>query len=175
MTHSGEFAIPIPASDTNSYKEEHYRRLAYANEHFGNIEAQDGWRTDQGRMYIVLGSAEASHDLSRGPQCAADGNLVLPDPSRGLPPYFNLLFYKRSNGEPFTIYSPYQDGPARLVSTLEAMNDQKRSLDTLRKSLGDEVATTALTLIPGESVNLDDYQPTLSSDVLLDQIAGLAG
>jgi len=90
-----------------------------------------------------------------------------------LPSYFNLLFYKRSIGEPYSLYSPLSDGPARLVSSLEALNDQKKSLDILRKSLGDEVATTALSLIPGESVNFDDYAPNMSSDLLLNMIAGL--
>jgi hypothetical protein len=94
-------------------------------------------------------------------------------PSAALPPYFNLMFYKRSIGEDYTLYSPNQDGPARLVSTLEALNDQKKSLETLRKSLGDEVAKTSLSLIPSEHVNLDDYQVSLSSDLLMSTIAGL--
>ena len=33
---------PDPSSGTNEYKDEHYRRLAYANQNFGNIGAQDG-------------------------------------------------------------------------------------------------------------------------------------
>ena len=54
------------------------------------------------------------------------------------------------------------------------MNDQKRSLDILRKSLGDEVATTAVALIPGEPVDLNtDYEPSMSSDMLLSEIEGL--
>jgi hypothetical protein len=95
-------------------------------------------------------------------------------PSRALPPFFNLLFYKRSIGEPFTLYSPTSDGPARLVSSLEALNDQKRSWDILRKSLGDEVATIAATLLPDRRVDLrGDWEPDMSSDVMLSEIQGL--
>jgi GWxTD domain-containing protein len=44
---------PIPGAAENRYKEEHYRRLAYANTHFAaNVP---GWRTDRGHIYIQYG------------------------------------------------------------------------------------------------------------------------
>lgn len=49
---------PAPRSEINEYKEEHYRRRADAN--FGNIKAQDGWRTDMKRIYITLRPPEPS-------------------------------------------------------------------------------------------------------------------
>jgi GWxTD domain-containing protein len=39
---------PKPGSARNAYKEEHYRRLAYANQHFA--AEIPGWRTDRGRF-----------------------------------------------------------------------------------------------------------------------------
>src|SRR5882724_6808569 len=44
---------PDPESSTNSFKEEHYRRIAYANEHFAS--GIPGWKTDRGHIYIVWG------------------------------------------------------------------------------------------------------------------------
>ena len=44
---------PTPDTPENEYKEEHYRRIAYANEHFAAGVA--GWRTDRGRIYIAYG------------------------------------------------------------------------------------------------------------------------
>ncbi len=44
---------PTPDTVENEYKEEHYRRIAYANEHFAS--GIPGWRTDRGRMYIMYG------------------------------------------------------------------------------------------------------------------------
>ena len=44
---------PTPDTVENEYKEEHYRRIAYANEHFA--AGVPGWRTDRGRMYIMYG------------------------------------------------------------------------------------------------------------------------
>ncbi len=47
---------PTPDTDENEFKEEHYRRIAYANEHFA--AGIPGWKTDRGRIYIVFGPAD---------------------------------------------------------------------------------------------------------------------
>jgi len=44
---------PTPDTEENEFKEEHYRRIAYANEHFAS--GIPGWKADRGRMYIVYG------------------------------------------------------------------------------------------------------------------------
>ena len=44
---------PNPDSEDNEFKDEHYRRIEYANEHFQ--AGQPGWMTDRGRIYIVYG------------------------------------------------------------------------------------------------------------------------
>ncbi len=47
---------PTPDTPENEYKEEHYRRIAYANEHFA--AGIPGWKTDRGRIYIIWGPAD---------------------------------------------------------------------------------------------------------------------
>jgi TonB family protein len=44
---------PTPGSPVNLFKEEHYARIAYANQHFA--ANKPGWMTDRGRVYIVYG------------------------------------------------------------------------------------------------------------------------
>jgi len=44
---------PVPDTAKNAFKEEHYRRVAYANEHFA--EGIPGWKTDRGRFYVMYG------------------------------------------------------------------------------------------------------------------------
>ncbi len=44
---------PNPGSGENEFKEEYYRRIAYANEHYSS--GIPGWRTDRGRIYIMYG------------------------------------------------------------------------------------------------------------------------
>jgi len=45
-----------PDLPENDFKEEHYRRIAYANEHYAS--GIPGWKTDRGRMYIMWGPAD---------------------------------------------------------------------------------------------------------------------
>jgi GWxTD domain-containing protein len=45
-----------PDLPTNDFKEEHYRRIAYANEHYAS--GIPGWKTDRGRIYIIWGAPD---------------------------------------------------------------------------------------------------------------------
>ena len=47
---------PTPDTPENEFKEEHYRRIAYANEHFA--AGIPGWKTDRGRIYVMYGPAD---------------------------------------------------------------------------------------------------------------------
>jgi GWxTD domain-containing protein len=47
---------PTPDTEENEYKEEHYRRIAYTNEHYA--AGIPGWKTDRGRIYIMYGPAD---------------------------------------------------------------------------------------------------------------------
>jgi GWxTD domain-containing protein len=47
---------PTPDTEENEYKEEHYQRIAYANEHFA--AGIPGWKSDRGRIYIMYGKAD---------------------------------------------------------------------------------------------------------------------
>lgn len=47
---------PTPDTVENEFKEEHYARMAYANEHFP--AGIPGWKTDRGRIYIMYGKPD---------------------------------------------------------------------------------------------------------------------
>jgi GWxTD domain-containing protein len=55
---------PTPDTVENEYKEEHYRRIAYANEHFA--AGIPGWRTDRGRIYIIYGPPNSTDSHPSG-------------------------------------------------------------------------------------------------------------
>ena len=48
---------PNPDSPENEYREEHYRRIAYANEHYA--AGKPGWKTDRGHIYISFGKPDS--------------------------------------------------------------------------------------------------------------------
>ena len=61
---------PDPDTEVNEYLEEHFERVAYANEHFAS--GIPGWKTDRGRIYIMYG---APHEKETHP---AGGNYERP-------------------------------------------------------------------------------------------------
>jgi GWxTD domain-containing protein len=59
-----EFIAEFWLQRGSAFKEEHYRRIAYANQHFGGSKA--GWKTDRGRIYITYGPPDEIDDHSSG-------------------------------------------------------------------------------------------------------------
>src|SRR5216684_5167662 len=55
---------PTPDTEENEFKEEHYRRIAYANEHFA--AGIPGWKTDRGMIYIKFGPADETESHNGG-------------------------------------------------------------------------------------------------------------
>ena len=55
---------PNPGNPENEFKEEYYRRIAYANEHFAS--GIPGWRTDRGRIYIMYGPPNENDNHDSG-------------------------------------------------------------------------------------------------------------
>ena len=57
---------PTPGTAQNEFKEEHYRRIEYANQRFRTVSGQPGWQTDRGHMYIVYGPPDELEDHPQG-------------------------------------------------------------------------------------------------------------
>ena len=55
---------PNPDSPENEYREEHYARIAYANEHFA--AGKPGWKTDRGHIYIAYGKPDSTDSHPSG-------------------------------------------------------------------------------------------------------------
>lgn len=161
---------PVPETEENEFKTEHYKRLEYVNKYFGRESGKPGWRTDRGRIYIILGPP---NDVQR-----IDGKSEIYSceiwfyqgkTDLGLPAGFNLLFFQEKGTGEMRLYSPTSDGPQALLTSywgdpanyLEAY-EQLRQVDPT-------LANISLSLIPGEE-NQNLGRPTLSSDLLLRQI-----
>src|SRR5438105_798788 len=55
---------PTPDTEENEFKEEHYRRIAYANEHYAS--GIPGWKADRGRIYIMFGPPDENESHPSG-------------------------------------------------------------------------------------------------------------
>jgi len=161
---------PIPETEENEFKIEHYKRIEYANKYFGREAAKPGWMTDRGRMYIILGPPnDIQHIDGKSEIYNCEIWFYQGKQEMGLPPGFNLLFYQEKGTGEMRLYSPTSDGPqALLTSYWGDPADYTTAYSNLRE-VDPNLANISLSLIPGEE-NVSMGRPSLSSDLLLRQI-----
>jgi len=142
---------PTPGTPRNEFKEEHYRRLGYANGFFGRGTPKPGWKTDQGRVYIVLGPPISieTYDSVRNVYPTQIW-FYLGDPKYGLPPGFNIVFFKKEGMGEYILYSPSDHGPQSLIA--DYLGDARNVQDAYQRlsQLEPNLARQTLSLIPGE-------------------------
>jgi GWxTD domain-containing protein len=150
---------PTPGTPGNEFRDEHYKRIKYANEYFGRGTPRPGWMTDRGRIHIILGPPRNIEDYD-------NINGVYPvqiwsydgDPAYGLPTGFNIIFFKKYGMGEYVLFSPADDGPESLIAdwgtglTDEYMRDTSRSQSAVQQlaKLAPNLAYQTLSLIPGE-------------------------
>ena len=169
-----EVRNPNPGTGTNSYKEEIYQRIAFANARFGDEAGGEGWRTDRGRTYITLGAPKQKQILRSAANLRPIEIWFYSNDHPSLPPFFYVMFYQREYTGEYKFYSPYTDGPDKLVTNTESINSPTAALRVIQDSAGPEVARTSLSLLPDEPVDLTNARASLQSDILLSTIKNLA-
>src|SRR5882724_8159033 len=168
-----EIRNPNPGSPTNTYRDEIYLRIAFADARFSIGSGMEFWRTDRGRTYITLGPPQQKQVFRNS------GNLYPIEiwfygaANPALPPFFYVMFYQREGSGDYRFYSPYTDGPDKLSTGVEAINSRAAALRMIRDSAGPEVARISLTLLPDEPVDETTGITSLESDILLNSIKNL--
>jgi GWxTD domain-containing protein len=160
---------PNPDTPENEYKEEHYRRIDYANRTFGRESPGPGWRTERGRIYITLGEPRMIERYENESEIYPtiiwfyDGMAEY-----GLPTAFNVVFFKRSGIGEYELYSPIKFGPQHLL--IHFKGDPMDYTSAYRELIGIEpnVASISLSLLPSEAQHLPS--PSLASEILISQM-----
>ncbi len=169
-----ELRNPTPGSPENTFKDEVYQRIAYANSHFGAGSGGEGWRSDRGRTYITLGPPQQTEVHYNAANLFPLEIWFYSFNHPALPPFFYVMFYRKEGFGDFRYYSPYLDGPDKLITGTRAINDKLSALHLIRDSVGPEVARVSLSLLPDEPVDYTTARPSLQSDIVLATIRGLA-
>ena len=144
---------PTPGTPENEYQEELVKRFRYVNEFFRRSTSREGWRTDMGRYYMILGPPQGieRYEATLGlVPCQAWSYYG--DARKDLPPQFILVFYQRGGVGEYKLYDPVSDGPARLLQHQRDIEDPF-DYQALYEKLFDIAPTLAeysLTRIPGE-------------------------
>lgn len=160
---------PTPGTPRNECHEEHYRRIEYANAHFGRGGEGPGWKSDRGRLYIQLGAPAQVFDWPNNYQMYPQEMWfysLRQHPT--LPNNFYLIFYQREGAGGYRLYSPYNDGPEKLVRAMR-INTRAESYEYL-KSVSGELAQASMTYYPNEPVDRENLTASLTSDILVAHI-----
>jgi GWxTD domain-containing protein len=172
IEHFWEIRNTTPGSPENPYKNEHYRRIEYATQYFGHASHTEGWRTDMGRIYITLGEPAQRQKLLGLQKITPMEIWFYSNSSRALPPFFYVVFYQRDPMDEFRLYSPFSDGPEKLITAVAGPTRQN-ALNILSRDAGKDVARVTLSLLPDEPVDFTSGTVSLQSDVMLSTIRNL--
>jgi GWxTD domain-containing protein len=161
---------PTPGTPENEFKTEHYRRIAHVNHFFGRNAPKPGWRTDRGRMYIILGEPNDIQRFEGRSQVYNSEVWFYQGKSElGLPPGFHLVFFQEGRVGEYRLYSPVQDGPHALMpSYIGDPADHYSAYERLR-DIEPGLAMVSLSLIPGDESGAFG-RPSLSSDLLIQKV-----
>ena len=161
---------PTPASPENEFKTEHYRRISYANQFFGREAAKPGWRTDRGRIYIILGEPNDVQRFEAKSQTHPAEVWFYQDKVQlGLPAGFSLLFFQPGGVGEFKLYSPTRDGPQALLTSYLADPIDSAGAYRMLMEAEPSLANVSLSLVPGEDAAAMG-RPSLSSDILIQRV-----
>jgi GWxTD domain-containing protein len=163
---------PTPGTPQNEFKEEHYKRIEYANQYFSGEWATEGWRTDRGKIWILLGQPQSRQYHTSGGQVYPMELWFYASREPSLPPFFYVLFYQKYGASDYRLYSPYLDGPDKLVRASGVENNRINGYRFLR-DYNPELARASLTLIPSEPADINN-PPSLESDTMLMKIVNIA-
>jgi len=160
---------PTPGTPANEFKIEHERRIAYANRYLGRDAPRPGWKTDRGRIYIILGEP---NDIQRfeGKSSTYDAEVWFYQGKTdiGLPAGFNVVFFREGGHSEYRLYSPVGDGPQALLAGYFGGPDYEAAYKKLQE-VEPSLATVSLSLVPGEAGTVYG-RPSMSADLLLQRI-----
>ena len=164
---------PDPASPVNEAREEHYRRLAFANRSLADDTTRPGWRTDRGRMFILLGEPrERQRFDGLNEIVSTELWFYQSGPGVGLPSFFYLVFFRPRDIGEYRLYHPALDGPRSLLRGRYAALDTTDPAHIV-VTLGDispELGRASLSLDPSDPGDLISGRTSLGTDILLDRI-----
>ena len=162
---------PTPGTPENEFKDEHYKRLAHVNHVYGRTAPMPGWRTDRGRIYIILGEPMSVMNLENNPQLKPCEIWYYQGLTRlGLPEGLNLVFYQEENVGDFELYSPARDGPMDLLRVWKgAPSDYEGAYEEIL-AVEPNLANPSLSIVPGDTSTSMGH-PSTSSDVMMQKVA----
>lgn len=139
---------PTPLTPENEFRQEYAQRLQYVERRFGREEGKPGWATERGRFYLILGAPKTIDQIDgSGKLYPTELWFYSLSPKYGVPPNFNLVFYK-PYGTEFILYSPNHDGPQAIIGAFSGDIKDNYTAYKYIKMWAPELAPATISLIP---------------------------
>lgn len=143
---------PTPGTPQNEFKDEQVKRFNYANTYFSRGTPREGWMTDMGRMHILLG-APTSIERFEGMSGIHPTQVwyYYGDKSKGLPPFFAVVFFKRGGAGEFKLYNQLTDSPLALLVDSKGVDvtDYQEMYQKIKEQ-APTLAGVSISMIPGQ-------------------------
>ena len=161
---------PTPGTPENEYKDEIIKRFAHVNKFYGRATTREGWQTDLGRFYMILGEPSSIERFDMSWTVPAQAWSYYGDPKKGLPGNFVLLFFQRGGIGEYRLYDPVSDGPTALLVDKRDIEDPFDYLALYEKlrQFSPTIAEYAISRVPGE-YNYD-FSPSARNVIVLAEI-----
>ncbi|MBM3312583.1 MAG: GWxTD domain-containing protein, partial [Candidatus Aminicenantes bacterium] len=161
---------PTPATPENEYKDEVYRRFKEANRRFRYGSVREGWRTDRGRIYIILGEPLSVTPIPGSNELyPAEIWSYYGDPAKNMPTHFQLVFFQWRNAGEYKLYDPVVDGPAKLIVQIKGIDPEDyQDLYERIHQIAPDLAQVSLSIIPGEVPYL--FRPSPENTIMMANI-----
>jgi len=150
----------------NEFRVEHYKRVAYSNQFLGREGPGAGWRSDMGRLYIILG---APQQIERYENLTEIYPVVIwfydGMAKYNIPNSFYIMFWKKSGTGEYEIYSPVKDGPASLLIHFKGDSADYTTAYNQLMNVEPTIADASLSFLPEESGRI--LSPSIASEILV--------
>ena len=182
---------PSPGTPRNEYRELHYERFEHVVTTYGRKLSRNGWQTDMGRIYLLLGTPQQTNRLPNTTRAVPiEVWFYNVDPAYGTPPFFYLIFFKDRGIGDYRLYSPAIDGPEKLLNasgradldrgggsfgaarTSTATTRAGRAIEALRQ-VDPELGNAAASLVPGDAAS--GMISPLRSEMVLSRVFDIPG
>ncbi len=161
---------PTSGTDKNEYQEQIEQRFRYVNKFFKRGTPRPGWKTDMGRIYMVLGPPNSIETVDN--QVNLHPTQIwyyYGDKSLSLPTYFHITFFRRHGVGEWVLYSPLADGPASLFVSGDVINTSDfRTMYQKIQKLAPKLAIPSLSMLPNKVPYA--YQPDLQNPIIMANI-----
>ena len=160
---------PVPGTPVNEFREEHYRRFEYANSELRGEAFSPGWKTDRGRMHIILGSPRSIETFDNYNNLYTSQLWFYQgDQGKNVPSFFYLLFSKKLDAVQYRLFIPGADVPGDLIRG-STRSFPERNMEQLLR-ISPELARAALAVDAAEPVDIMGGTVSLGSQVAMARI-----